>query len=60
MLVRQLKEFVAGRNISLTKAKDMLEKLGARADKNCCVDGVVHGRGYLGVKMLTAEEDHLD
>ncbi len=37
---------------SYNKAKSRLERLGAIPDKNCCVDGVVGGRGFRYVKMV--------
>ena len=49
---RDLKAFVAGKNISLTVAKDRLVKMGAWEDANCYVQGVAHGRGYMGVKRV--------
>ena len=49
--VNQVNEaaFVSG--ISKSKAKARLKMMGAVQDKNCCVGGVVHGRGFLGVKL---------
>ena len=42
---------------SYNKAKSRLERLGAISDKNCCVGGVVGGRGFRYVKMLCEIDD---
>jgi hypothetical protein len=38
--------------MSVTKLRDRLRQMGAWYDKNCHVDGVSHGRGYMGVRRL--------
>jgi hypothetical protein len=32
-------------------AKDRMKKMGAVEDPNCCVHGVRHGRGFMGLKL---------
>jgi hypothetical protein len=46
-----LKEFSDLHQISGQKVKDRLARMGAKLDKNCCVDGVVNGRGFMYVQM---------
>lgn len=60
VLVRQLRDFVVGRNISLTKVRDMIERMGYKVDKNCCVNGKCHGTGYLGVRFKDLLEETVE
>ena len=55
--VKQLKAFVLGKDVTLTVLKDRLRRMGAQEDKNCCVGGVTHGRGFIGVKYTPDSDD---
>jgi hypothetical protein len=57
VLVRELKTFLRSMNVSMTKGKDRLKRMGAWEDKNCCVGGVVHGRGLMGVRFIIKDDD---
>jgi hypothetical protein len=49
---KDLKAFLAGKNVTTTVAKDRLKKMGAWPDDNCCVKGIRYGRGIRGVQMI--------
>ena len=50
--LKDLKEWIIGRNITITTVKERLRKMGAQEDNNCYHEGVRQGRGYIGVTKL--------
>lgn len=54
---KDLKAFLAGKNVTTTVAKDRLKKMGGWPDDNCCVKGIRYGRGILGVQMIHDRAD---
>jgi hypothetical protein len=55
----RISEIANSFNIKKSIIKDRLVRLGGCIDKNCCVQGVRHGRGIIGIKLLDLSIDEL-
>jgi hypothetical protein len=51
VLLSELKDFLVGKNMSYTKLKGELERLGAEPDRTCPTPDGKRGRGYRGVRL---------
>ena len=51
VLIADINSFAKGHGMSKSKIHDRLLRMGALKDHNCCIDGKVHGRGFLKLKM---------
>ena len=57
VLVKDIKRMATEHNLSITVFKERLIKMGAIFDKNCCVYGVSHGRGFMYLKVVGEIEE---
>ena len=60
LLVTELYRILMALKVPKKKGRDRLERMGAWRDGNCCVNGVRHGSGFMGLRvvqlMLEGEE----
>lgn len=54
-----LKPFCIAKGLSYTGAKMRINRMNVKEDK-ICIKGVVHGRGFYGVRMINGDDDDED